>query len=156
MWCRNYSLAFAQGSRWMKGCSRWVERRAWRWRRREEESDGWLSGRVTARLKVLFRLFMSSRRFTPLSLSSLPPPSPFLLHSPLKLVWLFSLSLLLDDFPAPFMPFDFGSASFTVLLLSLLLFLSSPLTELMCSAVLDAQPGVLCNSVGVSFHSVIL
>lgn len=88
---------FAQGSRWVKGCSRWVERRAGGEEKGRGERWMWLSGRVTARLQVLFGLFMSCRRFTPLSplplslLSHFSSPSfpLLLLHSPLQLAPLF-------------------------------------------------------------------
>lgn len=66
----------------------------------------------------------------PSFLPFLPPPS-LDCSTPLLNLLHFSFNifyLLVNDFPAPFMPFDFGSPSSTLLLLSLLLFLSSPLT----------------------------
>lgn len=159
MWCRNYSLIFAQSpDEWRAAADEW--RGGLVVRRRGEESDGlWLSGRVTARLQDLFQLFMSSERFTPFPpFPFLPPPSLFC-STPLFNFLHFSFNtfyLLVNDFPAPFLAFDFGSPSSTLLLFSPTLF-KYPINWLMCSAVLDAQPGVVCDSVGrVSFHSVML
>lgn len=58
----------------------WLERRAGD--EKQGRGERWMVavGKVTAKLQVLFWLFMSSRRLTPL-----PPPSPLLLHSPLPL-----------------------------------------------------------------------
>lgn len=94
----------------------------------------WLSGRVTAKFQVLFRLFMCFRSFTPRFpplLSPISPPLPPWAPLPSPAFSTLSLSLYLhaNDFPAPFMPFDFGSPSFTRLLLSPVLFISIPLNE---------------------------
>lgn len=101
---------------------------------------------------------LSSPSFPPFSLlfPLLPPFAPLpsfnLLHFSFNTFY-----VLVDDFPAPFMPFDFGSTSSTLLLLTSPTLFKQPINWLMCSAVLYAQPGVLCSSVGrVSFHSVIL
>lgn len=98
----------AQGSRWTEGCGGWAEA----WRRGEGERRGervWLSRGATASLQILFCLFMSSRRFS-LFFPLLPrlAPLPSLLFSAL---WL----LVGDSVPAPFLPFDFGSASSSLL-----------------------------------------
>lgn len=112
---------FAQGSRWMKGCSRWVERRAGG-EEKGEESGGcgcreeWLQG-----FKSSFAYLCLSGG-SPLSLLSFPPftrfsplPSPCYSTPLLNLLHIFSqpLYLLVSDFIAPFMAFDFDSPSST-------------------------------------------
>lgn len=74
VWCGNNSP-----DEW----SRWLERRAGG--EKKGRGERWMVavGKVTAKLQVLFWLFMSSSRLTPL-----PPPS-FLLHSPLPLASVF-------------------------------------------------------------------
>lgn len=75
VWCRNNSP-----DEW----SRWLERRAGD--EKKGRGERWMVAvrRVTAKLQVLFWLFMSFSRLTPL-----PPPSSLLLHSPLLLASVF-------------------------------------------------------------------
>lgn len=73
--------AVVQGCRWMKQMSGEEGRR---WGGGEEKRGEWWAvavGRVTARLQMLFTLFISSRRFTPFP-PRLPLPPPFLSGSP--------------------------------------------------------------------------
>lgn len=64
--------------------SRWLERRAGD--EKKGRGERWMVAvrKVTAKLQVLFWLFMSSSRLTPL-----PPPPSLLLHSPLPLALVF-------------------------------------------------------------------
>lgn len=75
--------AVVQGCRWMKQMSGEEGRR---WRGGEEKRGEWWAvavGRVTARLQMLFTLFISSRRFTPFPPQTSSSPSFSLrLHSP--------------------------------------------------------------------------
>lgn len=106
---------FVQGSRWMEGCSRWVERRA------GGEEKGEESGGCGCREEWL-QSFKSSFAYlclsggSPLSLLSFlsftsfsPLPSPCYSTLLLNLFRSFSqpLYLLVSDFIAPFMAFDF-------------------------------------------------
>lgn len=120
MWCRKYSLVLFRVSD--------------EWRAAADEWRGGLEVRRAVDVAVEKSDCKPPSPLSPIYVfqkvhpSSASPSFPLLLHSPLQHFSFNTFYLLVSDFPAPFMPFDFGSSSSTLLLFSLLLFLSSLLT----------------------------